>query len=105
MVLIDTDNQTELVKDIAVPLTYNFSKTEAKKITKYGKLALEIKNTWKLNNLSIYPLFIPEDRVVTRSFPKYPQSTGLTRNYLGVWQKASLLQTCHIERKFLGHAP
>jgi hypothetical protein len=44
-----------LVTDIAVPLTHNFSKIEAQKITKYENLALEIKNIWKLNNVCTYP--------------------------------------------------
>ena len=36
---------------------------------------------------------------------KYLDSIGLTKNTLGMKQKAVLLQTCHSERKFLGHAP
>jgi len=35
-------------------LTLNVPRTEAEKIAKYGKLALEIKNIWKLN-MSVYP--------------------------------------------------
>jgi len=42
-VLTDRENNTALVIDITVPLTYNVPKTEAVKITKYEKLALEIK--------------------------------------------------------------
>jgi len=52
-VLIDRENITPLVIDIAVPLIHNFPKTEREKITKYGTLALDINNIWKLNNVSI----------------------------------------------------
>jgi DNA-binding PadR family transcriptional regulator len=39
-------------------LTHNLPKTGAEIITKYESLALEIKNIWKLNNVSIYPLVV-----------------------------------------------
>ena len=81
-VLINRRNQTALVMDIAVPLTHNLSKTEAQKITKYENLALEIQSIRKFNNISVYPLFVSEDRVVTKSFLKCLQNTGLTRYYL-----------------------
>ena len=91
--------------DIAVPLTHNIPKTEAEKITKYENLVLEIKNIWKLNNVSVYTLVISAERVVTKNFLKYLQNTGLTKNVLRVWQKAAPLHTCHIARKLLAHAP
>ena len=50
-VLINRDNQRALVIDIAVPLTHNLSKTEAKKITKYENWALEIKSIRSLTCL------------------------------------------------------
>lgn len=34
----------------------NLPKTAAERITKYENLALQISNSWKLNNVSIYPL-------------------------------------------------
>jgi hypothetical protein len=39
--------------DIAVPLINNLPRTEAEKKTKYANSALEIKDIWKLNNVSI----------------------------------------------------
>ena len=54
--IIDREEKTALVTDIAVPLTHNLPKTVTQKITKYENLALQIKNIWKLNNVSIYPL-------------------------------------------------
>jgi len=68
VVLIDRENKTALVIDIAVPSTYSLPKTEAEKITKYENLTLEIKNVWKLNNFSVYPLDISVEGVVTRTY-------------------------------------
>jgi len=57
-------------------LTRNLSNPEAEEITKYEKLALQIKNIWKLNNVSIYPLVISAEGVVIRNFLKYLEKTG-----------------------------
>jgi hypothetical protein len=64
-------------------------------MTKYENLALEIKNIWNLSNISIYPLVISLEGVVTRNFLKYLKNIGLTKNILRVGQKAVLLQMCH----------
>jgi hypothetical protein len=103
IVFIDRQKKAALMIDIEVPLTPKLSTTKAEKITKCENLALEIKNFWKMN-LSIYSLVISVEGVVTRSFLKYIENTGLTKISLKVWQKAVLLQTCHTVRKFLGHA-
>jgi len=55
IVLNNRQNKTALVIDTAVHLTNNLPGTEAEKMMKYGNLALEIKNIWKLNNVSVYP--------------------------------------------------
>jgi hypothetical protein len=59
-VLINRENKTAFVTDIAVPLTNNLSNTQAEKITKHENLALQVKNIRKLNKVSIYPLLISE---------------------------------------------
>ena len=71
---------------------------------KMKNLALEINTAWKINVL-MYPLVTSVEGIVTRTFLKYLENICVTRNNLRVGQKAVLLQTCHIERKFLGHAP
>ena len=53
IVLNNRQNKTALVIDTAVPLTNNLPRTETEKIMKYENLVLEIKNVWKLNNVSI----------------------------------------------------
>jgi hypothetical protein len=53
IVVIDWENKTALVIDTAVPLTHNLPKFEAEKLQNMNNLALEIKNMWKLNSVSI----------------------------------------------------
>jgi hypothetical protein len=59
--------------------------------------------SWKLNNIYVHPLIISAEGVVTINFLKYLDNTDVTKNILKVGQKEALLQTCHIQRKFLGH--
>jgi len=103
-VLIDREYKIALVIDIAIPLTHNPPITEAEKIIEYENLALEIKNIWKLKNVSIHTLVISGERVVTKNSLKYLENIGLTKHTLRAGQKAVLLQPFHTVRKFLGHA-
>ena len=57
---------------------------------KYGNLALEIKIISKLNNVSIYPLVISAEGVITRELLKYLENMCLIKNILRV-----PLQKCH----------
>jgi len=70
---------------------------------KYKHLALEIKNIWKLNNVSLYLLVISVEGVVTKNFLIYLLNIVLTKTILTVRQKAVLIQMCHIVCRFLGH--
>jgi hypothetical protein len=94
ILLIFTLNKTVLLTDIAVPLTHTVSKTETEKITKYENFALEIKNIWKFNNVSVFPLVISAEGVVPKNFQKYLENISLTQNILRVGQKAAPFQIC-----------
>ena len=84
-------------------MTHNDSKTEAEKITKYENVAVNIKNMCKLNRVSVYPLVISAEGVVTKNFLKYLENIAFTKNILS-GAKNSII-TFHTVRKFLGHAP
>jgi hypothetical protein len=71
IVLIDRENKTGLVTDIAAPSTHNISNTKTEENIKYENLALQIKNIRKINNISVYPLVILVEEVVTENFLKY----------------------------------
>jgi hypothetical protein len=78
--LIDRENKTALLIDMAVCLTHKLSNTKAEKITKYENLALEIKTILKLNSVFIYPLIVLAEGVATKNFLKHLENTGLTKN-------------------------
>jgi hypothetical protein len=51
--------------------------------------------------MSMYPLIISTEGVVTKAFVKCLQNTGLTETMLREVPIAVLLHTCHAVRKFL----
>ena len=59
----------------------------------YENLALEVKNISKLNNISVHPLIISKDSVVTRNLLTYLQNTGLIKNTIRVGQIEVLLKS------------
>jgi hypothetical protein len=67
-VVIDRQNKTALVIDIAVFFTHTHSKSEAENVKKHENLALKIESIWKLNNISTYALVISADAVVDKPF-------------------------------------
>ena len=79
IVFINRENKTEHVIHTAVALAYNLPKIEAEKIKNYKNLVLEIKNMWKLNNVSVGPPVISAEGVVTKIIQKYLDNTGLTK--------------------------
>jgi hypothetical protein len=85
-------------------LTHNDPKTEEEKITKYENVALDIKNMWKLNIVSVYPLVISAEGVVTKNFLKYLENIALTKNILS-GTKHNIITNVHTVRKFRRHAP
>jgi hypothetical protein len=61
-------------------LNHNDPKTEAEKITKYENVAVDIKNMWKLNRASVYPLVISAEGMITKNFLKYLENIAFTKN-------------------------
>jgi len=87
--------------DTAVPNNNNLVKTVCHKIEKYADLRMEIENQWNVQ-AKILPIMVSSTGVV-------PQSTVNAVNELGggireirAIQKAALLHTASIVRRFIG---
>ena len=76
-------------------------KTEAEKMAKYEELAFQLKSIWKLERVVIVPIIISAEGVISKKTTKNIEKLAVNKNILRVGQKAVLLQTCHIVRKFL----
>ena len=76
-----------------------------KKESKYDNLRWEIKRLWKLNEVTIYPVVISAEGMVSTDLKDIFNALNIPIIILVESQKAVLLQICHIIRKFLnGHS-
>jgi hypothetical protein len=101
IVVVDKMKATARIIDIAVPLTYNIKATEAEKIRKYEDLAIEIKNIWKLSKVTIHPIVMSVEGVMSKNFRTNLENIEIPKTLYKTAQKLTILQTCHIVRKFL----
>jgi hypothetical protein len=101
IILFNKVEKTATIIDIAVPLTHNIRSTEMEKIRKYEDLAIQVKDIWKLKKTTTLPLVISAEGVMSKNFRKNLKELGLNEALHKTAQKAILLQTCHIVRKFL----
>lgn len=102
IVLINKDTKTAKIIDVACPNSYNLQKTESEKVRKYENLAIEIKHVWKLKEVSSIPIIISATGMIPKSLQNNLSKLQIPPAVITTMQKAVLLQTCHIVRKFLG---
>ena len=67
------------IVDVAVPLNHNVESTEGEKTQKYQNLAGEIKNIWKLKEVSIHPLIISAEGVLSKRFKQEVEDLGIKK--------------------------
>lgn len=101
IVVIEKMSGVAMIVDIACPLNHNIKKTELEKISKYGNLARELENIWSLQRVDIIPLVISVSGIVSTNLKRNIARLGLPEPIFTNIQKAAILQTCHIVRKFL----
>uniref|UniRef100_A0A8D8M6J7 Reverse transcriptase n=1 Tax=Cacopsylla melanoneura TaxID=428564 RepID=A0A8D8M6J7_9HEMI len=99
--IIDKREKSATLVDIAVPLSRNMTKTRHEKISKYSELAVEIKTMWNLNNVRIVPIIISSIGLIPRNLRDDLASLHLKPELITKMQKAVIIDTCHIVRKFL----
>jgi hypothetical protein len=88
--------------DIAVPLDRNVQSTFSAKITKYHDLAEELKQMWHLEDVRILPVVISATGIVPRTLVRSLEELDIRRKTSCI-QKAVVLGTCNIVRRFLNH--
>ena len=88
---------------IAVPNTYNLSKTITDTQNKYQELANEIFAMWKQNATQVIPIVISSTGVIPKSLPQSLKRLNLHPNTYIQMQKSVILGTCSIVRNFLNY--
>lgn len=94
------DKITYLI-DIAVPGDTNVTQKEQEKITKYIPLAVEMKEIWNQNKVIVVPIVISATGITSKKFTNHLTELKIKPYIHTVIQKAVILKTANIVRKFL----
>ncbi|XP_064074799.1 uncharacterized protein LOC135194103 [Vanessa tameamea] len=103
--VVDKANKTAYLIDIAVPNTHNIKQTIADKIHKYSELKEEILRIWNLDKVYIVPLVLSSTGVIPNHLHHSIKLLQLPENAYITMQKAAILNTCRIVRRFLQDEP
>ncbi|XP_072939818.1 uncharacterized protein [Epargyreus clarus] len=99
--LINKTNKTGYLIDIAIPNTHNLQTTIAEKLSKYTELKEEITRLWHLQKVTIVPIVLSTTGVIPKQLHRSLISLNLPSNTYHLLQKAVIINTCRLVRKFL----
>ncbi|XP_045775257.1 uncharacterized protein LOC123874113 [Maniola jurtina] len=99
--VMDKNNKTVFIIDIAACNTHNLLNTHTEKMAKYIDLATEIKRQWAIDTVKIVPIVISSTGVIPKTLQSNLNTLKMPKNTLALIQKAVILNTCRITRKFL----
>lgn len=99
--LRDKLNKTTYLIDIAVPNTHNIQKTIAEKINKYSELKDEVTRIWKQDKVYVVPIVLSTTGIIPNHLHHSIKLIDLPQSTYIMLQKAAILNTCRIVRKFM----
>lgn len=94
-------NNSALLIDIAICNTHNLPTTHTEKIAKYTDLSIEIKTQWKINTIRTIPIVLSTTGVIPKTLLTNLETLDISPTAYRLLQKATILNTCRIVRKFL----
>lgn len=97
----DKDNNVVYIVDVAIPNTHNIQSIINEKLSKYTDLAIEIKKQWKAHTIHIIPIVLSSTGIVPKNLHKHLDMLQIPTYTIDLLQKAVILNTCRIVRKFL----
>ena len=83
----------------------NLVKAEKEKQIKYPDLTHEVVNMWHVNSAFIVPIVVTANDLIAKSLDEHLSSLYLGRWIKSLIQKAVILDTAHIVRRFLSLDP
>ena len=105
IVLIDRSIRRAVIVDITVPHDENLVKAEKDKHLKYVDLAHEIVDMWDVDSAIIVPIVVTANGLIAKSLDQHLRRLSLSGWIKGLIQKAVLLETARIVRRFLSVGP
>lgn len=99
--LVDKIEKHTYLVDISIPNDNNITTKETEKIEKYTPLAIELEELWKQVKVTVVPIVISVTGITTKSFTQHLKTLKLPLDIHTTTQKAVILKTSSIVRKFL----
>lgn len=99
--IYDKKKKSVFLVDIAIPNTHNITSTHTDKLTKYADLAIELKTQWRVQTVKTVPIILSSTGVIPQTLRASLQILGIHELTFILLQKAVILNTCRIVRKFL----
>ena len=94
-----------MIVDITVPHDENLVKAEKDKQFKYLDLAREVVDMWDVSTAVIVPIVVSANGLIANSLDEHLRKLSLGSWIKGLIQKAVLLDTARIVRRFLTQEP
>ncbi|KAI5726222.1 hypothetical protein M8J77_025391 [Diaphorina citri] len=101
IVVHDKERRMALLVDIAIPNTHNMESTVIEKNRKYQELRDEVRRMWRLEKVEIVPIILSATGIIPKNLHQSLQDLGIQKNVFMLLQKAVILNTTRIVRKFL----
>lgn len=100
--VIDRGQKKVFLIDVAVPDSNNLQAAQNEKIRKYSELVLEIKQQWHFDTVIVVPVVLSATGVIPHTLQESLTILNIPSSIYISLQKAVILSTCRIVRKFLG---
>ncbi|XP_063619204.1 uncharacterized protein LOC134792018 [Cydia splendana] len=105
IVIIDRSQRRAVLVDITIPHDENLVKAEKDKSSKYLDLAHEITAMWDVDSTIIVPIVVSVNGLIAKSLDQHLERLSLGGWIKGQMQKAVILDTARIVRRFLSLQP
>ncbi|CAH2218490.1 jg2973 [Pararge aegeria aegeria] len=101
IVLVDRSVRRAIIVDITIQHDDNLVKAEKEKVSKYLCLAHEITAMWNVESTVVVPIVVSVNGLLAKSFDQHLKKLSLGCWIKGRIQKAVVLETARIVRRFL----
>ncbi|CAH2255620.1 jg19327 [Pararge aegeria aegeria] len=105
IVLVNRSVRRAIIVDITIPHDDNLVKAEKDKVSKYLDLAHEITAMWIVESTVDVPIIVSVNGLLAKSFDQHLKKLSLGCWIKGRIQKAVVLETARIVRRFLTLEP
>lgn len=100
--LVNKRSKEVFLIDVAIPNANNLQSKHSEKIEKYRPLVDIIKRQWSMDHVRIVPIILSSTGIIPKNLFDCLKQIGLDKHIFKQLQKATVLATTTIVRKFLG---